>query len=213
MIITLANTKGGVGKTTIAVNLAVARSLSGRRILLVDGDPQATASLFTEIRREEKGDPGYELRHWPGDTLFSGINEARSTFEDIVIDVGGFDAPAMRAALVVSDRVLIPVGPRSFDLWAVERMQDLISAAREHNSSLIAQAFLNAADSQGSDNDQMGAAIREMPNLEFLPIIIGRRKAFANAAAGGLAVTEYRPRDRKAISEIMRLLASQFSPD
>ena len=59
MILVIGNIKGGVGKTTIAVNMAIARSLEGKDVLLVDGDQQQTAMTFTEIRTEKKGSPGY----------------------------------------------------------------------------------------------------------------------------------------------------------
>ena len=65
MIVVLAQTKGGVGKTTLAVNLAVYRSLAGRDLLLVDADEQATASDFTAIRTEQLGSPGYTAIQLP----------------------------------------------------------------------------------------------------------------------------------------------------
>src|SRR3546814_15260767 len=59
MILAVGNTKGGVGKTTLAVNLAVARALAGRDLLLVDGDEQGTALTFTELRADRLGQAGY----------------------------------------------------------------------------------------------------------------------------------------------------------
>src|SRR3546814_8834281 len=59
MIVAVGNTKGGVGKTTLAVNLAVARALAGRDLLLVDGDEQGTALTFTELRADRLGQAGY----------------------------------------------------------------------------------------------------------------------------------------------------------
>ena len=59
MILAIDNIKEGVGKTTIAVNMTITRSLEGKDVLLVDGDQQQTAMTFTEIRTEKKGSPGY----------------------------------------------------------------------------------------------------------------------------------------------------------
>ena len=59
MILAVGNTKGGVGKTTLAVNLAVARALAGHDLLLVDGDEQGTALTFTQLRAERLGEAGY----------------------------------------------------------------------------------------------------------------------------------------------------------
>lgn len=58
MIITVGNIKGGVGKTTLAINIAIARAAEGRDVLLVDGDEQRTAQTFTELRTEQLGQPG-----------------------------------------------------------------------------------------------------------------------------------------------------------
>jgi chromosome partitioning protein len=59
MILTVGNTKGGVGKTTIAVNAAIVRAAAGRDVLLIDGDEQQTAITFTELRSSQLGQPGY----------------------------------------------------------------------------------------------------------------------------------------------------------
>jgi hypothetical protein len=68
--------------------------------------------------------------------------------------LGGRDTGSLRAALTVSDVVLVPVQPRSFDIWALDAMAALIAEAREINPELRALAFLNAADAQGRDNGQ-----------------------------------------------------------
>ncbi|WP_217352513.1 ParA family protein [Candidatus Viridilinea mediisalina] len=69
MILTVGNTKGGVGKTTLALNIAIARALAGRDVLLVDGDEQGTASLFTELRVEQVGSAGYTAVNLQGAAL------------------------------------------------------------------------------------------------------------------------------------------------
>ena len=99
--------------------------------------------------------------------------------------------------------MLIPVQPRSFDLWGVDQTTELITEARELNESLRAVAVLNAADPQGHDNEAAAALIRDNGALELAPAIIIRRKAFPNAAAGGLSVVEYG--NSKARTEFERL--------
>ena len=94
--------------------------------------------------------------------------------------------------------------PHSFDIWAVDQMAGLVKEAREINTDLRALAVLNAADAQGKDNADAGAALKEVEGITLLPVIIGRRKAFPNAAAGGKAVTEHTPKDAKAADELER---------
>ncbi|OYW68313.1 MAG: chromosome partitioning protein ParA [Sphingobium sp. 32-64-5] len=210
MILVVGNTKGGVGKTTLAVNLAIARALAGRDVLLVDGDEQATAIGFTELRTEKLGAPGYTAVSLQGAAIRTQTRQLAPKYADVVIDVGGRDTGSLRAALTVADTVLIPVQPRSFDLWAIDNIAALVREAREINDRLRAVVVLNAADAQGADNDAAADALRETDGLEYLPTLIGRRKAFPNAAAAGRSVLELTPRDAKAAQELAAVVKAVF---
>lgn len=210
MILTVGNTKGGVGKTTIAVNLAIVRAADGRDVLLVDGDEQGTATTFTELRTEKLGSAGYTAVSLQGAALRTQVRQLAKKYDDIVIDVGGRDTGSLRAALTVSDALLIPVQPRSFDLWAIYQIAELVKEARELNSSLRAAVVLNVADAQGRDNEDAAESIKEVEDLEFLDLAIGRRKAFPNAAAAGRAVTEQTPKDGKAVDELTALIRTLY---
>ena len=211
MILTVGNTKGGVGKTTLAVNLAIARAMNGLDVLLVDGDEQRTAVTFSELRAERQGVPGYTAVSLDGSAIRTQVRQLAPKYDDVVIDVGGRNTGSLRAALTVSDVVLIPMQPRSFDLWAIDQMAELVSEARELNSKLRAVLIINAADPQGSDNQDAAAALQDLPNMTVLPITIGRRKAFPNAAAAGRAVIESgRDKDVKAATELMDLVQSLY---
>jgi chromosome partitioning protein len=205
MILVVGNTKGGVGKTTLAINLAIARANRGRDVLLVDGDEQHTAVTFTELRDEQVGQTGYTAVSLHGAALRTQVRQLASKYDDIIIDVGGRDTGSLRAALTVADTLLIPVQPRSFDIWAVDQMAELVKEARELNEGLKALVVLNAADAQGRDNQDAADALREIQGVELLDVAIGRRKAFPNAAAGGRAVVEHMPRDIKAVEELGKL--------
>jgi chromosome partitioning protein len=136
------------------------------------------------------------------------VRQLASKYSDIVIDVGGRDTGSLRAALTVADVVLIPVQPRSFDLWGVDQTAELVKEARELNEGLKAISVLNAADAQGKDNEAAAEALREVEGVELAPGFIVRRKAFPNAAASGLSVLEYD--DPKAIEELNRLTEMLF---
>ena len=211
MILAVGNIKGGVGKTTLALNFAIARANAGKDVLLIDGDEQHTAVTFTELRTELLGAPGYTAVSLQGAALRTQVRQLAPKYDDIIIDVGGRDTGSLRAALLVSQTLLIPVQPRSFDIWAVDQMAELVKEAREINDDLRALAVLNAADAQGRDNADAAEAIQEVEGITLLPVMIGRRKAFPNAAAGGKAVTEHTPKDAKATQELHALLQAVYT--
>lgn len=205
MILAIGNVKGGVGKTTLAVNLAIALSLQGRDVLLIDGDEQGTAMAFTELRGSQRnGEPGYTAVALHGKAIRDQTRQLVPKYTDIVIDVGGRDTGSLRAALTVAETVIIPVQPRSFDVWGVDQTAELVRDARQINEHLCALAVLNNADSQGKDNEAASEALRGIEGIELAPGAIVRRKAFPNAAASGLSVLEYD--DPKASSELSSLL-------
>ncbi len=210
MILVIGNTKGGVGKTTLAVNLVIARASEGRDVLLVDGDEQGTALTFTELRTQQIGQAGYTAVSLQGAAIRTQVRQLALKYDDIVIDVGGRDTGSLRAALTVANTILIPVQPRSFDLWAIENIVSLLEEAREINGQLRALVILNAADAQGTDNDAAAEALKETQGIEYLPVVVGRRKAFPNAAAAGRSVMEQTPRDPKATQELAALAAALF---
>jgi chromosome partitioning protein len=104
MILTVGNTKGGVGKTTLAVNIAIVRSLLGSDVLLIDGDEQNTALTFTELRSGQLGNAGYTAVSLHGAAIRTQVRQLAPKYADIVIDVGGRDTGGLRAALTVTNR-------------------------------------------------------------------------------------------------------------
>jgi chromosome partitioning protein len=211
MILVVGNVKGGVGKTTLAINLAIARANAGKDVLLVDGDEQQTAMTFTELRTQHLQNPGYTAVSLQGAALRTQVRALHPKYQEIVIDVGGRDTGSLRAALTVAETLVIPVQPRTFDIWAVDHMAALVKEAREINPQLRALSVLNAADSQGRDNTEAADALKEMSGIAFLPVMLGRRKAFPNAAATGRGITEHLPKDPKALREFHTLLSLLYS--
>lgn len=213
MILTVGNTKGGVGKTTLAVNLAIARALAGRDVWLIDGDRQGTAQSAIGIRAESGHTPGVACAMYPdGTTLRSQLQHQAGKFDEVVIDAGGRDSTALRAALVLSDVLLVPFQPRSYDVWALGDMAALVDEARAVRDGLRCYAVLNCADpgTASADNAEAAAAVADVPQFEYLATPLRRRKAFANAAGSGLCVLELRPQDTKASAELNALIKGLF---
>jgi chromosome partitioning protein len=214
MILTVGNTKGGVGKTTLAVQLAILRALAGRDVWLIDGDRQGTATAAVAARAESGKKPGIACAQYgDGPALRGQVQQQQAKWDDIIIDAGGRDSTALRAALMLTDVLLVPFAPRSYDVWALEDMAALVDEARSVRDGLRAFAILNLADpgETSTDNAEAAAAVTEVPQFDYLPTPVRRRKAFSNAGGAGLAVTELSPRDPKACAELEALNASLFN--
>ena len=203
MIVVVGGIKGGSGKTTVATNLAVMRALEGHDVLLVDADDQETASDFTMLRNTKAPEAAaYTSIKLTGQAVRTETKRLAGKYDDVIIDTGGRDTTSQRAALTVADVLLVPFVPRSFDVWTLEKVGDLVGEMRVANPNLKAYVFINRADPSGRDNDEAADVLQETKSLEFIPTALGTRKAFGNAAAQGLAVSELRPQDAKAIQEV-----------
>jgi len=214
MIITVGNTKGGVGKTTLAVQIAVTRALAGHDVWLIDGDRQGTAVAAIAARTEAGTMPGVACAQYPdGPALRGQVQQQRSKWQDIIIDAGGRDSTALRAALVLSDVLLVPFAPRSYDVWALDDMAALIDEAQSVRDGLRCYAVMNQADpgERSTDNADAAAAVAQFPQFEYLSTPIRRRKALSNACGAGLSVAEMPQRDPKAVSEIDVLVSHLFN--
>ena len=210
MIFTVGGIKGGSGKSTIATNLTVWLSKKGFDVLLIDADEQETASKFTKWREHiTQGNSGYTATVLTGDAVRQQVLKFKPKFDHIIIDTGGRDTTSQRAALFVSDVYLVPFNPRSFDLWTIADVENLIKEVRSVKpTELQAFSILNRADPKGSDNKDSADLLRESTVLEYIGPAIVSRKSFANTASNGLGVIEGSPIDDKAISEIDLLFNS-----
>ena len=212
MILVCGGIKGGVGKTTLSTNLAVMRSAEGKDVLLIDADDQGTASDFTAVRTDTLGEQGagYTTIKLHGGAVRTEALKLAPKYDDVVIDVGGRDTAGQRAALSVATVYVIPFLPGSFDVWTLESVAALVAEARPFNPELKAICIINRADSQGKDNTEAATIAQETAGLDYLDAPLGNRKAFRSAAAQGLAVTEVKPTDPKAIAEMKRLYQYLF---
>ena len=218
MIVCVGGIKGGSGKTTVATNLAIMRASDVSRVatsrhsdvLLIDADDQATATDFVQLRLATEATWSCTCVQLSGRAVFSETQKLRGKYADIVIDTGGRDTSSQRGALAVADLLLVPFVPRSFDVWTLEQVASLVEEMRAANPQLGAWSFLNRADARGQDNAQAAEVLRESKVIRFQELQLGQRKAFANAAAEGLAVCETQD-DDKACAEMQALYAKVFA--
>lgn len=211
MIVVAGGIKGGSGKTTVATNLAVMRAGQGKDVLLVDADDQETSTDFTVLRNSVHPDAArYTCIKLTGPAVRTEVLRMAAKYDDIIIDTGGRDTTSQRAAIAIAHHLLVPFVPRSFDVWTIEKVSDLVAEMRTANPGLSALSFINRADPRGQDNDEAADVLKETPHIEFIDVTLGARKAFSNAAAQGLSVIETKPQDPKAVEEIMKLFRYIF---
>lgn len=211
MIVVVGGIKGGSGKTTVATHLTILCAQAGHDVLLIDADDQETATDFTILRNARRaGGAGYTSITLTGPAVRTDTQRLAATYDPIIIDTGGRDTTSQRAALTVADVLLVPFLPRSFDVWTLEKAGSLVDEMRLANPGLRAYAFLNRTDPRGQDNLEAAEVLHDTPALRFIDTPLGTRKAFSNAAAQGLAVTELTLQDRKATAEILTLFRYLF---
>ncbi len=205
MIIVIGGVKGGTGKTTIATNLAVLRSASGKKVLLVDADEQKSTSVWANQRDVLGIETKWCTIPLVGKAIYSQLQRMKTDYDDIIIDVGGRETNSQRAAIAVADIYLIPFKSRSLDVWTLGDVKSVLTEMKPANPKLQAFAFINQADAKGVDNEETFSILKECEEIKCINVVIGSRKAFANAASDGLGVTEAKNPDKKAVQEIRDL--------
>jgi chromosome partitioning protein len=163
--------------------------------------------LRNEAREEGAGYTSIKLT---GKAVRTELLRLSPKYDDIIIDTGGRDTSSQRAAMSVAEVMLVPFVPRSFDVWTLDKVGVLVDEMRTANAALRAFTFLNRADPRGQDNAEAEELLKENAALSFIDTPLGARKAFSNAAAQGLAVTELRPADPKAVEEMLMLFRYIF---
>ena len=213
MIIVVCAEKGGVGKTTLAVNLAAQRALDGHDVLLVDTDLQVSASLWAQKRDETAIQPRVACVQKFGKGLQAEVRDLARRYEDIVLDVGGRESVELRASLVVAERAYIPIQASQFDIWTLDRMDELVATAQTFNAGLQASVVLNrvSTNPQVAETREVVELLQDYAYLQLAETMVYERIAWRKSIREGRAVSELTPVDAKATAELQRLYAEVFS--
>jgi chromosome partitioning protein len=204
MIIMVGGEKGGVGKTTLATHLAVARKALGRSVVLVDADSQGTSSTWSDARKEHPEVPQVPCVSLRGGKVHVELKELARHYDDVVVDTGGADSQEFRSAMLGADILLMPLRPGSFDFWTLLKMQEVVSLAEGFNDALKAVVVLSQVPPSAIDRARKEATeiLADMPRFKLLKTLTVFRAAFNHSAGEGLTVDEMPRRDPKACSEI-----------
>lgn len=201
MIIGVLNQKGGVGKTTLSVNLAAALTFQSRRVLLIDADPQGSALDWGVAREDE---PLFSVVGLPRATIHRDIEKIGQGYDDIVIDGPPRVTELARSCIMAADLVLIPVQPSPYDVWASEEIIKLYQEALIYKEDLKCAFVINRKIA----NTAIGRDVRDALATYEVPVLeasVTQRVVFAEAAASGRSVIEVDP-NSSAAAEINFIL-------
>lgn len=189
MIVAFLNQKGGVGKTTLALHLAGAWSARGRRVLVVDADPQASALDWADQRLREGLPRLFGVLGLARETLHKELPDLARETDHLIIDGPPRVAGIARSALLAADLVLIPAQPSPFDGWASSEMLRLLDEARIFRPELRARMLLNRCAARTVIARETAEALADQ-DPPMLASLVGQRVAFADAARTGRLASE-----------------------
>ena len=211
-IIAMVNQKGGPGKTTIAMHLAGTLARRGFKVLVVDADPQGTATRWAASAPDEAAFPisiaglaGADVK------LHSEVKKFFADYDFIVIDCPpSANSPVSQSALLIADLGLVPVIPSPPDLWAGVAIRKVIEATSSINEHLQARMLIN----QRKPNTRLAAKTLELLSEYRIAVChtqIGDREAYRHAAAYGQTVHDLGPKAAPAVREVEALTSEILS--
>lgn len=205
MITVIGSLKGGSGKSTLTFNLGVWLAMAEVDVQLLDADPQGTLTDVAEVRQEEGFEPVLEV--WDAQALDP---ERLSEHTETVIDVGTADMDALRKAIALCDRVVVPVPPSQADIWSTQRFIQLVKSVRPDPKPDIL-GFINRGDTHHAvrETNEAAAALVSLADIRYLKARLSQRTVFRRSFSEGLAVFELESRGKGA-KEFYALAAALF---
>jgi chromosome partitioning protein len=203
MIILIGSEKGGVGKSTLAMNLAVWFASKGKDVVILDADRQSTSANWAQDRAETDKVKVSCVRQY--DNLKSTIKDLDGRYNIIIIDCQGRISQEMRTGLLMANAVIVPFKPSQLDLDTLPSMLEVIGEAQDFNAELQSYAVMTMCPTNPhtSEVNQTKDFFSHHPNITLLSHVIHERKTYRDAAGSGLGAIELN--NDKATTEVDNL--------
>lgn len=205
-IIAVANQKGGSGKTTISMQLAGALARRKHKVLVVDADPQGTATRWAASAEDDKPFPAAVVGLSAANTkVHREVKKFVDDYDYIIIDCPpAADSPVPQSALLVADLVLVPIIPSPLDMWAAVGIKQVVHNVSAINEALRSRLVVN----QHQPNTNLAQeALEILPEfgIELIKTSIGQRQVYRQSAVFGQTVHDFGHKAAAAIEEIESL--------
>lgn len=204
MIILIGSQKGGVGKSTLALNISALLAQRGKDVMLVDADRQGTVSEWVDYRNDTDLPPVQCVRQY--DNIHKTLSDLNKRYEFVVVDTAGNDSRELRTGLVCADILITPFKPSQADLNTLPHLNNLIEQARDLNPALKAYGIIsmNTTHHQVHEDLEARDLLADIPSIQLLTTVIHERKIYRECMAEGRGVAEMQ--NEKAKQEIEGLI-------
>lgn len=206
-VITVAQQKGGSGKTTLTVNLAVGLAATGHKVAIIDTDPQGSLGRWFMARRDTMADPGMDFSTSSAWGVEYEAGKLAATYDYVLVDTPPKADSDLRPALRTAALVLVPIATSHVDLWATESVLDL--ARRDSTPALLVLNRTRVGTKLGVEIAKAAAQI----DAGLAEITLANRILYAEALGRGQGVQDVAPKGPAAaevaalIQEIMTTLS------
>lgn len=197
MITVIANLKGGSGKSTVAFNLAIWLKTRGEDVVAYDLDPQKTLNDVAFVRQEDGISPELEVNVITDGNVAQRLSNHSG---HVLVDVGAANMDAMKEAISVADRVIVPVQPSQPDVWATQRFLKIIKDACSAGQAPELLAFINRADTHHAvkESDEAEEALMMLEKFRVISERLCQRTNFRRTLSEGLSIFELSGKSKSA---------------